>query len=450
MKKTFAYFGALVATVLTLSSCLSDEETEYTYYGDTAISAFTLGTVNRYLTSTTDEGKDTTLSSTVTGSEYEFVIDQTQGLIYNTDSLPYGCDVSAVLATISSKNGGYVYIKSMTSDSLSYYSSSDSIDFSAPRVLRVYANDGSSYRDYTATVNVHQQKSGEMVWSQLASMPYDISDAAGLKTVAKGDSIFLLESAQGTTVVYLYDGANWIMCMPNLNTPLAATAYKSGLAWGGQLYIASNGTVLRSTDGTNWEAVATETAITQLVGAGTTEIYGLTGTGIVASKDGGATWTDETLADDASLLPTDDLSFTCKQLKTNEQMERVMIVGSQTGETYAKAWTKLVDYSDDPVATKWNFVDVAGDNQFALTVSNNLSVIAYNGLALGFGFNDGVPTTIYQSVDDGITWKSTSDYSLPTLSGAQIVATAVDKKNYIWVIGSNGLVWRGRLNDLGW
>lgn len=449
MNKTFAYLVMLVAGALTFSSCLSDDDdTEYTYYGDTAITAFSLGTVNRYLTSKTTNGNDTTISSTVTGSNYKFVIDQTAGKIYNNDSLPYGCSTKAVLATISSKNSGYVYIKSLTSDSLTYYSSSDSIDFSSPRTLRVFSQDFSTYRDYTATVNVHKQMEGEFTWGQLANVSDDISTATGLKLVAMDGKALLLAGTGSTTTLRSYADGTWATLSPNMT--LSADAYKSGLAWGGYYYVASDGNVLRSQDGTAWSQVASATAIKQLVAASTNEIYGLTASGIAVSKDGGATWTDETLDSDASLLPTDAISYTCSAVKTNTQMERVMIVGTQTGSPYAKAWTKLADYSATPVASKWNYVDVAGDTQFALKVMKNLAVISYNGVALGFGYADNAFSTIYQSVDYGITWKTTTDYTLPTIEGADIVAVTTDSDNYIWIVGSNGTAWRGRLNDLGW
>jgi hypothetical protein len=48
--------------------------------------------------------------------------------IFNLDSLPYGTDPTKVVFTASTKNSGVVFVKSLTSDSVSYYSS-DSIDF---------------------------------------------------------------------------------------------------------------------------------------------------------------------------------------------------------------------------------------------------------------------------------------------------------------------------------
>lgn len=452
MRKKFAYLVIAVASALTFSSCLSDnDDTEYTYYSDTAITAFSLGTINRYVTEQKTDGNDTTISSTVTGSSYAFVIDQTKGQIYNPDSLPFGCDVEAVLATISTKNSGYTYIKSLTSDSLTYYSSSDSIDFSQPRTVRVLAQDALNYRDYTITVNVHKEKSGEFRWAQAATLPYDLSASTSMKAAAKGDSLFLLECTSGVTSCYLYDGSTWSYCTPDINIVFGEDACKSALTWDGYLYTATSGTVLRTQNGTNWEVMAQATGIKQLVAASTTELYGLTESGIVTSKDGGKTWNAETLDSDASRLPASVAGYTCYALKTNSQADRVMIVGTRDGDSYATAWTKLVDYSDSPVASRWSLVDVTGDTTYSLAAMQGLTVIPYDGLALAFGWSGSALSSVYQSVDNGITWKTASSYTLPSgLTSNGVYATAVDASNHIWIITETGQVWRGRLNDLGW
>lgn len=452
MRKNISWLALLTATVLTLSSCLGDnDDSDYTYYSDTAITAFTLGTVKRYLASTTTAGNDTTLSSTVTGSAYAFVIDQAKAQIYNNDSLPYGCDVEAVLATISSKNSGYIYLKSLTSDTLSYYSSSDSIDFTEPRTLRVVAQDAQHYRDYTVTVNVHKQLEGEFQWTQLDAFPADLSASSGLKAAAGDGKLFLLQSEGSTTSVYAYNNGTWSFCTPNINTPLVADAYKSALVWKGYLYIVNNGTVLRCTDGSTWEQRGTDTTIKQLVAASDTELYAITDTGLAASTDGGATWTAETLADDATLLPSEGNGFSCQAVKTNEQIDRVTFVGTSASDTYAKAWTRLADYSTNPVASAWSYIDVAGDTSQALRNMQSLTMLPYNNSLLAFGYTGGAMATPRVSIDNGIVWRTDTTYALPdTLETNGTFAVAVDANSYLWLVTDKGQVWRGRLNDLGW
>ena len=138
MKRTIVPF-LLMALTLIFASCLKSEDEETVSYNDTAISSFSLGTLNRYVKTKAKDGvTDSTYKATVSGSKYSFKIDHLNRKIYNPDSLPYGTDVKKVVVTVSAKNSGTMFFKSMTSDSLTIYNSSDSLDFSKPRELRVY------------------------------------------------------------------------------------------------------------------------------------------------------------------------------------------------------------------------------------------------------------------------------------------------------------------------
>lgn len=446
----------LMAMALLMASCLKDDnDNDYTYYNDTAITAFSLGTINQYVSSKTASGNDTTIKTTLVGSKYRFFIDQQKDSIYNPDSLPCFSDVKHVLATISSKNGGVVFLKSLTSDSVTYYSSSDSIDFSEPREFRVLSQDGKSYRSYRVKVNVHQQEGDDFVWSKQADFPFDLSQANGLKAIAKGDTLFLAADIQNYTTLFytsLKDSLKWRVANSNINTPFEKETYKGVLAWNGYLYILTDRMVLRSTDGESWEQVSTQTSLQQLVAASTTELYALSAEKTLkVSKDAGKTWTAEELDDDSLLLPTDNISYTCSPLKTNSQVDRVMIVGTRSGDTYAKAWSKMVDYSDYPVPGKWSYVDVASDQTYNLRNMTGLTVFPYDGKALAIGYLNGTFSSVYQSPDGGITWKTTTDYCLPTgVVPNEVFTVTVDRNNYVWLLCKDGQVWRGRLNRLGW
>lgn len=170
-----------------LSSCLKDEETETVYYDDTAVTVFTLGTVKRTLHTTSSKGEDSTYTASVTGSRYAFSIDQQQGLIYNVTPLPSGCDVSRVLATITTKNAGTVILNPRTADgtkdSLLIYSNTDSIDFSKPLELRVYNNSRSAYRKYMVEVRVSQQETSGFAWTQMELDEAELAQLLAKKAV---------------------------------------------------------------------------------------------------------------------------------------------------------------------------------------------------------------------------------------------------------------------------
>ena len=204
MNKYITTLCALITGTMLLSSCLGSGDDDVTYYNDTAITGFTLSTVNRYIHATTTSGKDSvykrTLSNPVT-----FSIDQYKKTIFNLDSLKADCDLSHVLVTISAKNSGYIVIKSMTSDTLYSYSSSDSLDFSKPREIRVYANDGSGYRAYQVAINKHQTETNKLLWEKMpaGSYPVDAKKAKWEKIVADAGLAHFIGA--GTTEAYAYD-----------------------------------------------------------------------------------------------------------------------------------------------------------------------------------------------------------------------------------------------------
>lgn len=146
MIKKFLAFACMALAMFGFSSCLNSDEDEITYYDDTAVTAFSLSAANRYIHTTASDGvTDSVYKTSMTVTGYAFSIDQQQRLIYNTDSLPVGTDANHILATISSKNSGNIVLnlKDKTGqDSLAYYSSTDSIDFTNPVRLRVYNTQG--------------------------------------------------------------------------------------------------------------------------------------------------------------------------------------------------------------------------------------------------------------------------------------------------------------------
>ena len=114
MRRFFLRFCVLLTCVATLTSCLKDDEVDYSGYTDVAITQFTLGTLNRYVHTTSSKtGNDTTVVNTVTGSNYKMTIDHLNQRIYNVTPLPVGTDAKHVICTIGTKNGGVVALQLM-------------------------------------------------------------------------------------------------------------------------------------------------------------------------------------------------------------------------------------------------------------------------------------------------------------------------------------------------
>ena len=189
MKSFYLSLCALLAGTAMFTSCLSNDDDDVIAYSDMAITQFTLGTLNRYTQSvSTTTGNDTLVKSTVTGSNYKMTIDQLSHQIYNNTELPVGTDIKHVICTVSAKNNGVVAVQSLTSDSLKWYSSNDSIDFSQPRIFRVYASDGSGYRDYTVTLNVSATTGINFGWTKAGTVELP---SYPVRLVAIGDTVQL-------------------------------------------------------------------------------------------------------------------------------------------------------------------------------------------------------------------------------------------------------------------
>lgn len=172
--------------VAVLTSCLKDDDEAGTAYSDTAVTYFTLGTLNRYTHTTSSTGSDSIIKTSVTGSDYKMTIDQLNHRIYNVQELPAGTDVKHVICTITTKNSGVVALQSMVSDSLQWYSAADSIDFSEPRIFRVYASDGSAYRDYQVCLNVSGSKGVTFAWTQKGTVELPTME---VRLKAMGDTV---------------------------------------------------------------------------------------------------------------------------------------------------------------------------------------------------------------------------------------------------------------------
>ena len=221
MNKHISALFALILGALLMTSCLgSDSDSDVIYYNNTAITAFSLTTVNRYIHTTTKSGKDSVYKKALS-NPVTFYIDHYNKKIYNADSLYADCDLGHVLASISTKNSGVVVVKSMISDTLFTYSATDSLDFTKAREIRVYSNDGSNYRAYEVTVNKHQVETGKLLWEEMpaGSYPVDarkaeweqkVAEAGLARFIGAGTKEAYAFDQQGQLMVTKDEGATWL------------------------------------------------------------------------------------------------------------------------------------------------------------------------------------------------------------------------------------------------
>ena len=373
MKRYIHVFYAIMVSVILLSSCLSSaDEGTAVVYDDTALTAFRLTTVNRYLHTTSKSGKDSVYKKTLS-NPVVFNIDQTAYEIYNNDSLPYGSDVKHVLASITSKSSTPIFYKSFVGDTLFSYRATDSIDFSQPREFRVYNNTGTIFRTYTVTVNVHQAEAGKLVWEKQPADAYPVD------------------------TVWAY-----------------------------------------------WEQKVEDAGLESFIGAGRKEAYAFSADHqIMVTRDNGATWQIDSIGDDASLLPQENVRFISYPFAPNDDTDYQVMTGTiSEGEVINIVWRKIAEYSDGSQPSKWVSIPYELYNKYYLPAMSDYSLVYFHNHMLAID-----ASRILISRDGGITWKESDSYKLPEGTFYNIEART-DADGNLWFMNEEtDEVWRGKLID---
>ena len=440
---------AMLTMALALTSCFEDEEKKPENKSHaTAIIAFSIKEVKAPRDTVTKSGKDTTVIAKIQSKAYRFYIDQNNGTIYNPDSLPYGTRVKATLANIATKSGGKVFIKAISGEEQTAFSENDSIDFSQPRMVMVYSQDGNYRRSYTITVNVHKQRGNEFTWKAFDNNA-NFAMFENAKMINYNGKIYLFGKKGTQTIGYFTaenDGNTWTQ----LPTTFAAEAYKSAIVSQGAIYLLDNGQVKRSNDGSTWTIMGTA-SLKQLVATSETELYALSNSNtLMASKDGGANWITETLDTDAGKLPSEGVGYMFQTLATNSKISRVVIFGTNASSNYVITWSKLLDSSNPTTNYKWSYVKSEASEAYLLPKNNYLNILNYNNKAMAFGVStDGTFAQVKESSNSGIDWVANKTYVYPATSASGCFAITADSQNYLWIINGNK-VWKGRINSMGW
>lgn len=462
MKSKTINIAVLLAALFSLVSCLDTNDGDYVYTDDSAVTAFSVTSAKKAVHVKASNGADSVYYSTATLTAYKFVIDQQRCVIYNPDSLPYGVDPTKLLVSANSLNSGSLVLKSMTSDSLSYLSTTDSLDFSKPRELQVYSLSGAAVRKYEVRVNVHQEPADQFNWTKLPN-PTAFTNATGVKsfvvTTASGTTRRFLLASDGTmTTVYRADGDNaWTAATPDFNHTLAAETYRSAAVKHDTLFVCDNGVVMATTDGNTWTQQTTaEAGVARIIAANPIRLYAYNTEGaMLSSDDSGKTWKAASIDESASLLPNGEIAYATLPLATNPNAYRTLLIGSvpEASTTAFSIWSKIDEGDAYSENQPWMFYDHNSLNRHELSLMQNFSAFTYDGKIMMVGNEDRVYLPyFYGSRDGGITWEADTVITSPLgffVTGPYTVS--VDKDHFIWFVsGKTGETWRGRINRLGW
>lgn len=446
MIKKLLSFVIMASAMFSLSSCLKDNNEEVTYYDDTAVTAFSLGTLNKNLLTKAKDGvTDTIVKTTFSASTTRFYIDQAQKQIYNPDSLPYGTDPSKVVANITTKNSGTVVLNLKDregKDSLARYVAAEAIDFRKTVRVRVYNMRSTAFREYTVKVNIHQQTGDEVSWGSTSQTA--LAAVGARKMVSNGSQIFLFGQKDGQTLAFKKSGNNFTP----LDKTFSANAYKNVVASNGYLYVLDNGSIMRSADGQTWSRTAQAAPVTQLIGGSDTNLYAIGDGSIMRSADNGASWTASPIGDDAGELPAENISFACFASKANAQTNTLILIGTRDGQT--KVWSKVEENATGAQNQPWVFYNKDAYNKHTLPSPANLQVVACGSSLVAQG---GDLSTFYVSEDRGITWFADSRYKPTAGFGKDRTPFAMtcDNTNTIHISKAGSAeVWTCRLARMAW
>jgi len=450
MKNPLYAFLALGLTMCCLTSCIGDDDDNTSSSDKCYISSFTLGQMKRVMHATGSDGQDSTYYVSYSGSYYKMTIDQRKLLITNTDSLPLGTRVEAVLATLS-YTGYVIYAESKDAEDWTSYSTSDSIDFSKPLIFRVYAENLSSYRDYTVKLNVRKTDPKAYNWTSQAALPFAAGseDDCSLLLTASQPVAFALEASSGKVYVMKPNAEGWSKeeCTGLGTMP----AVRSIQYFEGKFWMSCHQSLYSSDNAVDWTQVSLPADITliRLVASSSSALYasveGADGLPTIASTTDGIAWT--TMKVEAGGFTGEPLAATAYE-QTNGNRRVVMADRTGSGTEPLTIWNLLEGY-DEP----WTLFGQAGDNDFLLPAMNDLCILPVNEslMAVGGTHVGGEASTalqsIYVSYDNGITWKIDEDHKLPTAAQGTTasVAAATDGKS-LWLMAGDQL-WCTRLND---
>ena len=447
--KYLSLFMALAIGSTALTSCLGGDDPTDDYAGISYVNNAILGSMKRYIPFKKADGTDTVSVSTVTGSTYPLTIDQVGHRIFNCDSLPTYTHVDKV--TFSNFTcQGTATIKSLATGNDTLFAASDSTDYRQSREITVHGLDGNSDVTYTVELRVHQEEGDSLRWHRLAATT-PAAHLADLRLMTRGDSLLAWGVGEDGPVAMWalrQNASQWQRATTGTDVPQPATIVRQGAAF----YGLTATHVMRSTDGINWTATATRPeGLTTLAGATTQSLYGIGTHGFLRSTDHGSTWAADNAGTNDS-IPRTGATALARPTQANADVEEIILVGTAEGGRTV-AWKRNEmrrEDMEDVARFQWTHIAAEKDNLHKIPDVSLPALAFYDNGTLLCGTKSNGYAALYLSYDTGRSWDNTV-IALPALPAGAQATMAVDNENFIWILcGTDGQLWRGRLNRLGW
>lgn len=450
MKKNLAIYLALFSLLFVGNSCMPGDDDNLSYSPYAMLESFKLGNVRSSYPAFTDDGRDTIVEKTVDFSTVKFSINQATGEVYNVDSLPYATDVSKLVVNIGVNGSASIYVDSIAA--YDYFLTTDSLDFSRPRKIRVMSYDTKYRRDYVVSVNVHKVEPELMKWDKFLSVDKAF---VPLRALEFNGELCLFGEKNGQMMLArtaLQGEPYW--SEDSIESLSVGADMKTIQAFGGALYLAAADGIYTSTNGSEWSLAYGASGMLSIVGTSDNDgkMWVATADELFVTYDGDSYESAGALP---AGFPVSGVSIVSSQLKHYKDLIRYTVIGYPASGAKATVWSRLSNENE------WVKFENEG-NLNPCPSLKGLSVIGYDDFLYalgGAGDINGVKvqplSSFYISKDNGITWKAPTDFyqRLPKeLVGHDVpFVVTVDSNNVIWIVtgGDDNAVWKGLINRLG-
>ena len=403
-----------------------------------------MGSLKRRISTTTSAGKDTSYVTTIAGSTYPLYIDQYRGLIYNPDSLPVGTYVDKVVFSSISSDGYTTYQTEAGNDTL--YSSSDSLDFTNPRIFTCYSYSGIAKKRYVVSINVHQVNPELFVWNKEVEGNTQIAGISSQRAFYKNGKVYVFAVSSSTPLLLTASKdtpSSWTSSV----LPLTDLDPSSIQLFNGTFYAIQNGKIVNSDDGISWKKSESTFTPSSFLATGSSYLFARKGNELYKSTDG-IIWEKDSIESKKEKLPDSNYSSVWMPMSFNSNFEYILLGG--TNKTGNVEWKKIIDNKGDNTEP-WNIYESDSDANYPYPSLNNTQMVKYDDKVFAMGTVNDTLSLFYLSSDGGRTWiPQKSPYLHPNAIKADNFSWVVDEDNYLWLIcGEAGTVWRGRINRLG-